>query len=124
MKKDEVCEVYCFDEKLVNETKDKLNKEDIKSAAMMFKVLADLNRAKIAFALEKAKELCVCDLANILDITIPNTSHHLRKMLALGVVKYRKEGKLAFYSLEDEYVGNILVDTLKHLSEVVNNEWR
>lgn len=124
MKKDEVCEVYCFDEKLVNETKDKLNKEDIKSAALMFKVLADLNRAKIAFALEKAKELCVCDLANILDITIPNTSHHLRKMLALGVVKYRKEGKLAFYSLEDEYVGNILVDTLKHLSEVVNNEWR
>lgn len=122
MKKDEVCEVYCFDEKLVNETKDKLNKEDIKSAALMFKVLADLNRAKIAFALEKAKELCVCDLANILDITIPNTSHHLRKMLALGVVKYRKEGKLAFYSLEDEYVGNILVDTLKHLSEVVNNE--
>lgn len=124
MKKDEVCEVYCFDEKLVNETKDKLNKEDIKSAALMFKVLADLNRAKIAFALEKAKELCVCDLANILDITIPNTSHHLRKMLALGVVKYRKEGKLAFYSLEDEYVGNILVDTLKHLSEVVNNESR
>ncbi|WP_436882445.1 ArsR/SmtB family transcription factor, partial [Mammaliicoccus sciuri] len=74
----------------------------------------DENRAKITYALCQDEELCVCDIANILGVTIANASHHLCTLYKQGVVNFRKEGKLAFYSLDDEHIRQIMMIALAH----------
>lgn len=65
--------------------------------------------------------MCVCDIANILGVTIANASHHLRTLYKQGVVNFRKEGKLALYSLDDEHIGQIMMIALAHKKEVKVN---
>lgn len=103
------CEVYCYNEEVVNRVQDEVEQEDITGVARLFKVLADENRAKIAFALSKEKELCVCDVANIIGSSVATASHHLRTLKKMGLATYRKQGKLAFYSLNDDQVKQMLL---------------
>ncbi|WP_336867358.1 metalloregulator ArsR/SmtB family transcription factor, partial [Peribacillus frigoritolerans] len=72
--------------------------------AKIFKALSDDTRIKIAYSLSLEDELCVCDVANIVGATTATTSHHLRLLKNLGLANYRKEGKLVYYSLDDEHV--------------------
>jgi DNA-binding transcriptional ArsR family regulator len=59
--------------------------------------------------------LCVCDIANILGVTIANASHHLRTLYKQGVVNFRKEGKLVFiFFLGDEHIRQIMMIALAH----------
>jgi len=118
MSKKDVCEVYSYDEKKVNRIQEELKKEDIASVTQLFKALADENRAKITFALSQENELCVCDIANIIGSSIATASHHLRTLYKQGIVKYRKEGKLVFYSLDDEHIKQIMDIALVHKKEV------
>ena len=115
------CEIYCYDEEKVNRIQGELKKEDISSVAQLFKALADENRAKISYALCQDDELCVCDIANIIGSTVATASHHLRTLHKQGIVKYRKEGKLAFYSLDDEHIIQLIVIALSHTKEVKVN---
>ena len=121
MTKNDTCEIYCYDEEKVNRIQGDLQKVDISSVAKMLKAIADENRAKITYALCQDEELCVCDIANIIGITVANASHHLRTLHKQGLVKFRKEGKLAFYSLDDEHVKQIMMIALAHKSEVKIN---
>ena len=121
MNKNDTCEIYCYDEEKVNRIQGDLQKVDISSVAKMLKAIADENRAKITYALCQEEELCVCDIANIIGITVANASHHLRTLHKQGLVKFRKEGKLAFYSLDDEHVKQIMMIALAHKSEVKIN---
>ena len=121
MNKNDTCEIYCYDEEKVNRIQGDLQTVDISSVAKMLKAIADENRAKITYALCQEEELCVCDIANILGITVANASHHLRTLHKQGLVKFRKEGKLAFYSLDDEHVKQIMLIALAHKSEVKTN---
>ena len=121
MNKKDTCEIYCYDEEKVNRIQRDLQAVDISSVAQMLKAIADENRAKITYALCQVAELCVCDIANILGITVANASHHLRTLHKQGIVKFRKEGKLAFYSLDDEHVKQIMMIALAHKSEVKTN---
>ena len=121
MTKNDTCEIYCYDEEKVNRIQGDLQTVDISSVAKMLKAIADENRAKITYALCQEEELCVCDIANILEITVANASHHLRTLHKQGLVKFRKEGKLAFYSLDDEHVKQIMLIALAHKSEVKTN---
>jgi ArsR family transcriptional regulator, lead/cadmium/zinc/bismuth-responsive transcriptional repressor len=121
MNKNDTCEIYCYDEEKVNRIQGDLLKVDISSVAKMLKAIADENRAKITYALCQEEELCVCDIANIIGITVANASHHLRTLHKQGLVKFRKEGKLAFYSLDDEHVKQIMMIALAHKSEVKTN---
>lgn len=89
--------------------------------AKMFKVLADETRMKIAYALCQEDEMCVCDVANIIGSSLATASHHLRTLKQLGLAKYRKEGKLVFYSLEDEHVRELVQIASAHSKEVVIN---
>src|SRR5690625_5947128 len=98
------CEIYCYDEEKVNRIQGELEKEDIFSVAQLFKAIADENRAKITFALYKGEELCVCDIANIIGVTVANASNHLRTLHNKEVVKFRKKGKLYFNSFIDKLV--------------------
>src|SRR5690625_5399678 len=84
----------------------------------MLKAIADENRAKITYALCQEDELCVCDIANILGVTVANASHHLRTLYKQRIVNYRKEGKLSFYSLNDEHIKQIMMIALTHKKEV------
>lgn len=87
----------------------------------MLKAIADENRAKITYALCQEDELCVCDIANILGVTVANASHHLRTLYKQRIVNYRKEGKLSFYSLNDEHIKQIMMIALTHKKEVEVN---
>lgn len=121
MSKKDTCEIYCYDEEKVNRIQNELKTVDILSVAQLFKSIADENRAKIAFALTKDDELCVCDIANVIGVTVANASHHLRTLHKQGVVKYRKEGKLVFYSLDDDHIRQLLKIALVHKEEVKND---
>ncbi|WP_079523837.1 ArsR/SmtB family transcription factor [Solibacillus isronensis] len=121
MSKKDTCEIYCYDEEKVNRIQGKLEKEDLSSVAQLFKALADENRAKISYALCQDDELCVCDVANIIGSSVATASHHLRTLHKQGVVKYRKEGKLAFYSLDDVHIKQLIVIALAHKKEVKVN---
>ena len=79
----------------------------VQRLAETFKVLGDATRTKIIFALSQ-EELCVCDIANLLGTTKSAVSHQLRVLRNMKLVKYRKEGKMAFYSLDDEHIKNSL----------------
>lgn len=118
MSKKDTCEIYCYDEKKVNRIQEDLQSVNILSVAQMLKAIADENRAKITYILCQDDELCVCDIANVLGITVANTSHHLRTLHKQGIVKYRKEGKLAFYSLDDDHIKQIMEIALTHQNEV------
>ncbi|WP_019007670.1 ArsR/SmtB family transcription factor [Cohnella laeviribosi] len=120
MKRDDSCEIFCFDEDKVKRVKEKLSKNDFQDMAKVFKVLADETRLKIAFALCIEDELCVCDVANIIGSTVATASHHLRLLGNMGLAKYRKEGKLVFYSLEDENVKQLILLAITHQKEGVS----
>ena len=69
----------------------------------LFKALADETRTKVLHLLAQ-QELCVCDLAYLLGMTLPAISHHLRLLKAMRLVRSRREGKQVFYALDDDHV--------------------
>ncbi|ALS22859.1 ArsR family transcriptional regulator [Paenibacillus naphthalenovorans] len=90
--------------------------------ANMFKALADETRMKVAFALCQEDELCVCDVANIIGSTLATASHHLRTLKKMNLVKYRKEGKLVFYSMDDDHVRQLIKLASAHRQEMLTVE--
>ena len=117
-KPSDICQVRCFNEELVNQTSAVLPGEEVLSEAqVLFNALADKSRLKILHALSKGDELCVCDVASLLEIKIATASHHLRKLRDLQILKYRNEGKLAYYSLKDHRVATVLHCALNQLIE-------
>jgi DNA-binding transcriptional ArsR family regulator len=115
--KNDTCDVFCFDEAKVTRLKPVVDEPSITKVAAMFKALADDTRAKITYALCQEHELCVCDIANIVGSSTATASHHLRTLKNLGLAKFRKEGKLAFYSLEDDHVKQLMLLAVTHAME-------
>ncbi|MED4400535.1 ArsR/SmtB family transcription factor [Metabacillus fastidiosus] len=115
----DVCEIVCHDEEKVTRVKGQI--EEVNGVELLFKALADSTRIKIAYALTLEKELCVCDVANIIGSSTATASHHLRLLRNMGLAKYRKEGKLVFYSLEDEHVHQLVSIALIHSKEGVGD---
>lgn len=118
-KNDDCCEIFCYDEEKVNRLKGDLQQQDTLSVAKIFKALADDTRVKVAYALSQEDELCVCDVANIVGCTMATASHHLRLLRNLGLAKFRKEGKLVFYSLDDNHVKQLIQLAFLHNKEVI-----
>lgn len=118
MSRKDTCEIFCYDEEKVNRIRNDIEKTNIIEVAKLLKALADENRSKIVYALSQDKELCVCDIANILDVSVANASHHLRTLHKQGLVSYRKEGKLAFYSLQFSQVKLLMERALSLSNEV------
>ena len=108
-KADDICQVRCFNTELVTQIRETLPSEDIlEEMTVIFNALADRSRIQILYALRNGDELCVCDIAAMLNVKIATASHHLRKMRDLKLLKYRNDGKLAYYSLRDKRVTDIL----------------
>lgn len=92
--------------------------DELIALAAMFKLLGDPTRVRILEALAHA-ELCVCELTAVLGLTQSAVSHQLRLLRAAKLVRYRREGKNAFYSLDDEHVSILFQQGLEHIREPV-----
>lgn len=85
-------------------------------SSTLLKAFADPVRARILYALT-IEPLCVCELATLLEMSLPAVSHHLRMLTAAGLLKVRKEGKFACYSLQDEYAHSTLTALFESLGK-------
>ena len=90
--------------------------ETLYDLAEFFKVFGDTTRIKILYVLSE-EELCVCDIAGILGLQQSAVSHQLRILKQMRLVKFRREGKTVFYSLDDDHIEHILSQGMKHISE-------
>ena len=93
-----------------------LSERDFLFLAELFKAFGDYTRSRILFALS-VHELCVCALAEVLDMSQSAISHQLRLLRAARLVRYRKEGKNVFYALDDEHVRNLIAQGIDHIRE-------
>lgn len=116
-KKVECCEALEVHEdllKIVNETMP--DETQLYDLAELFKVFGDSTRIRILFVLFEA-EVCVCDLAQVLNMTQSAISHQLRILKQNKLVKSRREGKSIFYSLADDHVRTIIAQGCEHIEE-------
>jgi ArsR family transcriptional regulator len=115
------CEFEVVHTDVVNLVKAGLSKEEVlKVAAELFKILGDPSRLRIINALILS-EMCVCDLATLLEMSQPAVSHHLKALRQTRLVRYRRSGKEVYYSLDDEHVSNVFYQGLMHASEEALN---
>lgn len=115
--KTESCLCNVIHKEVVNKVKESLPKDEILyDLAELFKVFGDSTRIKILCALFES-EMCVCDLSALLNISQSAISHQLRVLKTTRLVRFRREGKVIYYSLDDEHVKHIFDEGLKHIIE-------
>ncbi|HHV38490.1 MAG TPA: winged helix-turn-helix transcriptional regulator [Tepidimicrobium sp.] len=115
MDKKEICSGYATDENTLNAIKNSLYGEDvIYDLSQIFKALGDPTRLRILYVLSK-RPLCVCDIAYLLDMTQSAISHQLRFLRNLRLVKFKREGRMLIYSLDDEHVLELFNQGLEHV---------
>ena len=90
--------------------------DELERLSMIYKVLGDPSRLKIAMALRR-EEMCVCDLAALTGISESAVSHQLRRFKDLALVKTRRSGQVVYYSLDDKHVVLLLDIGLRHIRE-------
>ena len=112
----------CQEEELhpeaIHRVREKLPQDEVLyDLAELFKIFGDSTRVKSLYALLEAEELCVCDIASLMDVTQSAVSHQLRVLKSSKLVKFRKEGKTVYYSLADDHVCRILSQGMEHICE-------
>jgi DNA-binding transcriptional ArsR family regulator len=116
-KTNDTCQVKCINPEKIARTRAAMaSKTDCAGLAGIFKILGDMTRVRMLKALS-LEELCVCDLAAVLDLTQSAVSHQLRLLRAARLVKYRKDGKIVYYSLDDDHVKTLFDQGLEHVQQ-------
>jgi ArsR family transcriptional regulator len=111
------CDCNVIHQDIIDQVKADLpDQNSIQNLAQLFKVFGDPTRVKILSALFKA-EMCVCDMASLFNMTQSSISHQLSVLKQARLVKYRKDGKVVYYSLEDAHVQQIFDQGLIHINE-------
>ena len=114
----ELCQEYFLHEDRLEDTREGSPTEEmVYDLVELFKVFGDVTRVKIIYALLES-EMCVCDIASLLDMTQSAISHQLRVLKKARLVKFRKEGKTVFYSLDDQHIDKIFSFGLDHIKEM------
>lgn len=109
------CEGHTMDDMSLIELKENLNEtREVVLLSNIFKSLSDPTRLKIIYLLSKSS-LCVCDIATILDMSQSSISHQLRVLRDSNLVKFKREGKLVIYSLDDDHVLRLFEQGLDHV---------
>ena len=115
--KSEYCSCNVIHKEVVENVKNKLPKEEtLYDLAELFKVFGDSPRIKIICSLFES-EMCVCDLSVLLNISQSAISHQLRVLKSARLVKFRRAGKVIYYSLDDEHIKQIFDAGLHHITE-------
>lgn len=118
MLQDDLCEVRVVDDDAVASVRRaQAGESDVERLAETFGVLAHPTRLRIVEALACAAELCVCDLAAVVGATESAVSHQLRQLRQLRIVRFRREGRMAYYRLDDEHVAELFRLGLDHVRE-------
>lgn len=114
----EVCTCLTVHEDVIERVKKSIPQEEtLYDLAELFKVFGDSTRIRILCVLFET-EMCVCDIAALLNMTQSAISHQLRVLKSARLVKHRKEGKVVYYSLDDEHVKQIFDQGLIHIKEL------
>jgi len=115
--KNAICDCDVIHSEIVEDVKQHMpDEEELYDLADFYKIFGDSTRIKILWALDRS-EMCVCDIAVLLNMTKSAVSHQLKTLRQEKLVKYHREGKTAIYSLLDEHVKNILEIGLEHIRE-------
>ncbi|WP_303722430.1 metalloregulator ArsR/SmtB family transcription factor [Malonomonas rubra] len=116
MEKD-VCATSCVNRSRVERVINAFPEETLLyGATEIFKMLADPNRLRLLHALSQ-EEMCVCDLAALVEVSDSAVSHQLRLLRTARLVKCRRAGKMVYYRLDDQHVENLLQEGLRHAEE-------
>ena len=114
---DDLCDVQLVHEDAVHAAlKGRAGEEELAYLADTFQMLASPTRLRIVEALA-ARELCVCDLSAVAGVSESAVSHHLRQLRQMRIVRYRKDGRMAYYRLDDERVAALIRLGLEHVRE-------
>ena len=119
---EDVCEVTNVNLVKIQQLQSIIQEDDILGMVDIFKALSDPTRMKIAFMLDQAHELCVCDVAAVLGSSMATTSHHLRTLKNMHITTSRKDGKNVIYSLKDDHIRTLIQMTLEHQREKIDDE--
>ena len=115
----DACEIEFVDEVKVRRVRRAMKRADAVTAlSETFKILGDPTRVRIAYALAR-EELCVCDLAHLVGVSQSAVSHSLRVLRQMKLVKFRKEGKIAYYKLDDDHIAHLLDQGFAHVEELL-----
>lgn len=111
----DVCEELCeHPQNICFARSEAISDEDAQQVSEIFKLLGDTTRLKILHALSK-RDLCVCDIAAVVNMGQSAVSHQLRLLRSSRLVKYRKEGKMVWYSLDDSHIAALLTQGIEHI---------
>lgn len=111
------CDCSVIHEDVVNEVKAKMPDDEVlMELADAFKLFSDSTRIKIMYALIQA-EMCVCDISSLLGMSKSSVSHQLRILRQSNLVKYRKDGRVTYYSIADAHVERIINQCMEHVNE-------
>ena len=112
---EDMCSIDYVHEMPVNRVrKVMLSQEKAEKLARLFSAMGDPNRIKILYALSQ-REFCVCDLQRLLDMSQSAVSHQLRLLRNLRLVKFRRQGRMVFYSLDDDHICRLFAEGLSHI---------
>ncbi|WP_026362483.1 ArsR/SmtB family transcription factor [Geopsychrobacter electrodiphilus] len=113
----DICQLYYVDQERVARARARMRDDrTIVDLAETFKVLGEPTRVRILHAIAE-EELCVCDIAAVVVATQSAISHQLRILRSARLVRSRKEGKMVYYSLDDDHVRHLFEEGIRHLEE-------
>ena len=111
-----ICDCNVIHQEAVDKVLSKLPNEDtFNRLADLYKLIGDTTRCRILFALDQ-DEMCVCDLANVLNMTKSSVSHQLAVLRRSGIVKCRRNGKEVYYTLDDDHIVKLFEIGLEHIN--------
>lgn len=110
-----ICDCNIIHQDAVDEVNKDMPEENIfNNLADLFKLIGDTTRCRILFALDE-REMCVCDIANVLSMTKSAVSHQLATLRRSGIVRCRKSGKEVYYTLDDDHIVKLFEIGLEHI---------
>ena len=121
-KKELMCDCNIIHQNAVNiALKNKPKEKELENLTTLFKILGDSTRTKILWILDH-HEMCVCDIANVLNMTKSSISHQLAILREAGIVRFRRNGKEVYYTLDDEHISHLYEIGLEHINHKLKGE--
>lgn len=116
------CDCNIIHKDAVNKAlKSKPEREELERLSEVFKLLGDITRTQILWVLDK-NEMCVCDIANVLNMTKSSISHQLAILRSAGIVNFRREGKEVYYRLDDLHITKLYEIGIEHIDHKLKGE--